>query len=187
VSKAYSPKSPDLKSSPALPHFTACLEAVINEATVKNDCDEEAVRDWLGRNGRHFDDTLSRLDHAYSCHRRTPSAEAHTNAGKNLWPDLVREHEENQGKGGGVVNEGGLPVRSSGQQDQWTQHAATQAASAKSSTGDDVPSNPSRVVTWADIERAVKRHMAERKWTYQAPGFWAGRQSLVSSVHMTLM
>jgi hypothetical protein len=144
----YIPEDPKLKSSPAINHFTACIEAVVNEGininSLMGEDDEEAAKDWLGIHGRHFDETLRRLNHSYYYDRQPgyveeDEAEAEAEAGR----DEAEDH----------------PVRSSVRQAQPTHSQATPADSPTG--GDDTASDPSRIPTPAEIDLDLKRLEAE--------------------------
>jgi hypothetical protein len=97
----YTPQDPKLISSVALDHFTACIEAVTDEGIIGNSCnseeaDEEAIRDWLGIHGRHFDETLRRLNHAYYYERQQWYVE-HDEAEAARDEHPVREDRPTQG------------------------------------------------------------------------------------------
>jgi len=64
MSNVYSPESPELKSSPALPHLYTCIEAVIRDA-VRSGREEEPVRQFLRLHAKHFDGILNALHMAY--------------------------------------------------------------------------------------------------------------------------
>jgi hypothetical protein len=147
----YVPEESKLKSSPALDHFTACIAAVINEGININNLmgedDEEAIRDWLGIHGRHFDETLRRLNHAYDYDRQ---------------PAYVEDDEAKAEAEAGRNEEEQHPVPSSVRQAQPTQSTAFQATPAKSPTaGDDTSSDPSRIPTPAEIDLDLKNLEAE--------------------------
>jgi hypothetical protein len=146
----YIPEDPKLGSSPAINHFTACIETVINEGinikSLMGEDDEEAAKDWLGIHGRHFDETLRRLNHSYHYDRQPAyvkddeaEAEAEAKAGR----DEAQDH----------------PVLSSVRQAQPTHSQANPADSPAG--GDETSSDPSRIPTPAEMDRDLKSLEAE--------------------------
>jgi hypothetical protein len=87
MSNIYTPKSDELKSSPALSHFHACIEAVVHDA-VQSGRPEEAVRQSLRDQAESFDEILQALHSAYDLDP-TPEASPTNEASNNPQPNLL--------------------------------------------------------------------------------------------------
>jgi hypothetical protein len=156
MSNFYVLENSKLELSPAMKHFVACIEAVIDEAFTANGHDADAARQYVRLHQKHFQKTVSKLDHAYHCHHPMWSAGASTGiSGTNLEPKVVENDDKEEAERG---EEEGLPIRSDVQQDQPTQRADIQDAYA---TGDDTPPRPSHIATVADVERDLEDFKAE--------------------------
>lgn len=148
MSNHYAPEIPDIKTSSApSPNFTACMGAV-NEVIAKYGCSRKAVINWL--------------DHqespTYHYQKQLQSIEASTGTSSNN-PESNRAKEDDDAEAKNDKAEG-HPVRGL-QQDHSMQNTATQAASAKLSTGNDTTSDPPHVPTAADVDLDLKRLEAE--------------------------
>jgi hypothetical protein len=90
MSNIYTPKSDKLKSSPALPHLQACIEAAVRDA-VQSGRPEDAVRQSLRDQAEHFDEILHALHNAYDLHpaQQYPEASATNGPSDNPQPNLL--------------------------------------------------------------------------------------------------
>ena len=113
----------------------------VDEAIAKNGYDREAIRDWLGAGSSAYHNYL----------RMMATATSDSTSNQKLEPDLAKKDEVTAERD--EEKEKKRPVRGSVQQDQPTQRATIQAVSAKPSTSEVTPSDPSRIATLADIER----------------------------------
>jgi hypothetical protein len=90
MSNIYTPESDELKSSPALPHLQACIEAVVREA-VQSGRPEEAVRQSLRDQAEYFDEVLQALHNAYDFDQthQSPEVSATNEPSNNPRPNLL--------------------------------------------------------------------------------------------------
>lgn len=89
MSNVYSPESPELKSSPALPHLLTCIEAVICDA-VQSGREEEPMRQFLRLHARHFEGILNTLHAAYHLTSTEQTAETSSiESSKDQQPSLL--------------------------------------------------------------------------------------------------
>ena len=127
---------------PYVPGTSASLKAfvgAVDEAIAKYGYDKKVMRGWLGGPGYHFYTGLKDAE-------TSPSTSS-----QNMEPNLTKEDEVMAERG--EEKEGQRPVCGGIELNQQSQRAATQAAPAKPSTSEAMPSDPSRIATLADIER----------------------------------